>query len=49
MKKAVYFKILLPLVSLGFLISLGITILAGVLGAVGGSPSNCTTEVVTST
>lgn len=49
MKKVVYFKILLPLVSLGFLISLGITILAGVLGAVGGSPSNCTTEVVTST
>lgn len=49
MKKVVFLKILVPLVSLVFLISLGITILAGVLGAVGGSPSNCKTEVVTST
>lgn len=49
MKKVVFLKILVPLVSLVFVISLGITILAGVLGAVGGTQSNCTTEVVTST
>lgn len=46
MKKAVYFKILLPLVSLVLIMSIGISILAGILGAVGGSQSNCTTEVV---
>lgn len=45
MKKAVYLKILLPLVSLVFIISIGVSILAGVLGAVVGSQSNCTTEV----
>ncbi|HEM3667490.1 TPA: CHAP domain-containing protein [Streptococcus suis] len=49
MKKVVFLKILVPLVSLVFLISLGVTILAGILGAVAGSHSNCTTEVVTST
>lgn len=49
MKKAVYLKILLPLVSLVFIISIVVSILAGVLGAVGGSQSNCTTEVATST
>ncbi|EGS27991.1 MULTISPECIES: CHAP domain-containing protein [Streptococcus] len=49
MKKVVFLKILVPLVSLVFLISLGVTILAGILGAVAGSQSNCTTEVVTST
>ena len=46
MKKAVYLKILLPLVSLVFIISIGVSILAGVLGAVVGSQSNCTTEVM---
>lgn len=45
MKKAVYLKILLPLVSLVFIISIGVSILAGVLGAVVSSQSNCTTEV----
>ncbi|AXQ78584.1 CHAP domain-containing protein [Streptococcus chenjunshii] len=48
MKKAVL-KVLIPLVSLVFLISIGVTILAGVLGSVGSSQSNCTTEVATST
>ena len=48
MKKIVYLKILIPLVSLVFLISIGVTILVGVLGAVSGSQPNCTTEVTTS-
>ena len=49
MKKAVLFKILAPLISLVFLISIGVTILAGILGAVSSSQTNCTTEVATST
>ncbi|MHA2749281.1 glucosaminidase domain-containing protein, partial [Streptococcus agalactiae] len=49
MKKAVYLKILLPLVSLVFIISIGVTILAGILGAVSDSNPDCSTEVTTST
>lgn len=49
MKKVVFLKILLPLVSLVFIISIGVTILAGVLGAVSASQPDCTTEIATST
>lgn len=49
MKKVVFLKILLPLVSVVFLISVGVTILAGVLGGVSSSQTNCTTEVSSST
>lgn len=49
MKKAVYLKILLPLVSLVFVISVSVSILAGILGAVSSSNSDCSTEVSTST
>lgn len=49
MKKAVYLKILLPLVSLVFVISVSVSILAGILGAVSSSKSDCSTEVSTST
>ena len=49
MKKAVLIKILLPLVSLVFVISVGITILAGILGVVSDSNSNCSSESATST
>lgn len=48
MKKVVFLKILLPLVSVVFLISVGVTILAGILGAVSGTQTNCTTEISTS-
>ena len=48
MKKVVFLKILLPLVSVIFLISVGVTILAGILGAVSGTQTNCTTEIPTS-
>lgn len=37
MKKAILFKILFPLISLVFVISIGVTILAGILGAVSDS------------
>lgn len=49
MKKVVFLKIITPLVLLLFVISVGVTILAGVLGAVSGSQSNCSTDVTTST
>lgn len=49
MKKAVYLKILLPFVSLVFVISVSVSILAGILGAVSSSNSDCSTEVSTST
>ncbi|MGM9883641.1 CHAP domain-containing protein [Streptococcus hyointestinalis] len=49
MKKVVFLKIITPLVFLLFVISVGVTILAGVLGAVSGSQSNCSTDVTTST
>ncbi|HEO8394877.1 TPA: CHAP domain-containing protein [Streptococcus agalactiae] len=49
MKKVVFLKILIPLISVVFLISIGVTVLAGILGAVSSSQTNCTTEVVTST
>lgn len=49
MKKIVFLKILVPLVSLVFFISLGVTILAGIFGAVSSSQADCTTEVATST
>ncbi|MDO4667068.1 MAG: CHAP domain-containing protein [Streptococcus sp.] len=49
MKKVIFLKILVPLVSLVFLISVGVTILAGILGAVNGTQTNCTTDVETST
>ena len=46
MKKLVYLKIVIPLVSLIFLISLGVTILAGFFGSIAGSsPSDCTSEI----
>lgn len=48
-KKAILFKVLAPLVSLVFLISIGVTILAGILGAVSGSQTNCRAEVTQST
>ena len=48
MKKVVFLKILLPLISVVFLISVGVTILAGILGAVSGTQTNCTTEIPTS-
>lgn len=47
MKKLVFLKIVLPLISLVILISMGVTLLAGVLGGVAGSnSSDCTTEIV---
>lgn len=49
MKKVIFLKILLPLLSVIFLISVGVSILAGILGAVSSSQTNCTTEVATST
>ncbi|HEM3503055.1 TPA: CHAP domain-containing protein [Streptococcus suis] len=50
MKKVVFLKILVPLISFLFLISIGVTILVGVLGAaIGGTQENCSTEIVTST
>lgn len=49
MKKVVFLKVITPLVLLMFVISVGVTILAGVLGAVNGSQSNCSTNVTTST
>lgn len=49
MKKVVFLKIITPLVLLLFVISVGVTILAGVLGAVSGSQSNCSTDVTTLT
>lgn len=49
MKKIVFLKVITPLVLLMFVISVGVTILAGVLGAVSDSQSNCSTDVTTST
>lgn len=49
MKKVVFLKVITPIVLLMFVISVGVTILAGVLGAVSGSQSNCSTDVTTST
>lgn len=49
MKKVVFLKILVPLISLVFIISMGVTMLAGVLGAVSGSQTNCATESEMST
>lgn len=48
-KKVIFLKVITPLVLLMFVISVGVTILAGVLGAVSGSQSNCSTDVTTST
>ncbi|WP_438835872.1 CHAP domain-containing protein [Streptococcus pluranimalium] len=49
MKKIVFLKVIAPLVSLLFVISIGVTILAGVLGTVSSSKTNCTTEVARAT
>lgn len=49
-KKLIYLKILIPLVSFILLMGIGITLLAGVIGGTTSSkPSDCTTEVDSST
>lgn len=45
MKKVIFFKILAPLITLVLLISLGVSLLAGVLGAISGTQTNCETDV----
>lgn len=49
MKKGIFLKLIVPLVSIIFLASIGITILGGVLGATSGKQQDCTTEVTSST